>query len=116
QGPDFVSQSKPFRFWANDNQDSGDDWGTGIPGQPSSIADGSCVKTHSTLINVPVPQYASVVADAYGVHGRRDLVDYFPVYLNIGSLFQSNALSAGISITDTNYQFVLSQADGVLRF
>jgi hypothetical protein len=38
------------------------------------------------------------------------------VYLNIGSLFQSNALSAGISFTDTNWQFVLSQADGVLRF
>jgi hypothetical protein len=31
-------------------------------------------------------------------------------------LFQSNALSAGISFTDTNWQFVLSQADGVLRF
>ena len=46
----------------------------------------------------------------------RDLVDFFPVYINIGSLFQSNVLSAGISITDTNYQFVLSQADGVLRF
>ena len=50
------------------------------------------------------------------IHGRRDLVDFFPVCLNIGSLFQSNALSAGISATDTNYQFVLSQADGVLRF
>ena len=36
--------------------------------------------------------------------------------MNIGSLFQSNALSAGISVTDTNWQFVLSQADGVLRF
>ncbi|MGA2871460.1 MAG: alpha/beta hydrolase, partial [Verrucomicrobiota bacterium] len=38
------------------------------------------------------------------------------VYFNIGSLFQSNAFSAGISVTDTNYQFVLSQADGALRF
>jgi hypothetical protein len=36
--------------------------------------------------------------------------------LNIGSLFQSNALSAGISAGDTNWRFVLSQADGVLRF
>ena len=50
------------------------------------------------------------------IQGRRDLVNFFPVYLNIGSLFQSNALSAGISATDTNWQFVLSQADGVLRF
>ena len=57
-----------------------------------------------------------VVEPFYQVHGTRDLVDYFPVYLNIGSLFQSNALSAGISVTDTNYHFILSQADSVLRF
>ena len=35
---------------------------------------------------------------------------------DIGSLFQSNALSAGISYADTNYQFVLSRADSALRF
>ena len=54
--------------------------------------------------------------DQWVIHGRRDLVNFFPVYLNISSLFQSNALSAGISATDTSYRFVLSQADGVLRF
>lgn len=58
----------------------------------------------------------ATVGQLYSVHGRRDLVDFFPVYVNIGSLFQSNALSAGINPNDTNYQFVLSQADGVLRF
>ncbi len=51
----------------------------------------------------------------YPVHGRRDLVDFFPVCVNIGSLFQTTALGPGISAGDTNYQFVLSQADGVLR-
>jgi hypothetical protein len=117
-GPDFVSASKPFRFWANDNQDSGDFGGNfGVPGyQPSADADGFIVKGYGYLINVPVPQYSSVGANAYVVHGRRDLVDFFPVCVNIGSLFQSNALSAGINLSDPNYQFALSQGDGVLRF
>ena len=38
------------------------------------------------------------------------------MYLNISSLFQSNFLRAGINYNDPTYQFVLSQADGVLRF
>ena len=50
------------------------------------------------------------------IHGRRDLVDFFPVYLNIGSIFQSNVLSSGISPSNPNYHFRLSQADGALRF
>jgi hypothetical protein len=97
-GPDFVSASKPFRFWANDNTDEGDLGGNGIPSQGSS-GDG-----------------VWIVNGGWQVHGRRDLVDFFPVCINIGSLFQSNVLSAGISATDTNYQFVLSQADSALRF
>jgi hypothetical protein len=97
-GPDFVSQSKPLRFWVNDSSDDNDFGGDGIPTQGSQ---GNGVRS---------------VAGQWQIHGRRDLVNYFPVYLNIGSLFQSNALSAGISFTDTNWQFVLSQGDGVLRF
>jgi hypothetical protein len=114
-GPDFVSDAKPFRFWANDNQDVGDDGGNfGVPGQTPPMADG-----WNYLNRNGYHVYNGVNTEAlpiYSVHGRRDLVDFFPVYLNIGSLFQSNALSAGISVTDTNWQFVLSQADGVLRF
>jgi hypothetical protein len=98
QGPDFVSQSKPFRFWADDSSDSGDFGGTGIPGQG---AQGNGMLQ---------------ISSQWEVHGRRDLVNLFPVCLNIGSLFQSNALTAGISVTNTSYQFVLSQADGALRF
>jgi pimeloyl-ACP methyl ester carboxylesterase len=89
----------------NDNVDAGDYGGNGgIPGVIGSQADGYNYWSYTD--NGPF----------YRVHGTRDLVDFFPVYINIGSLFQSNALSAGISATDTNYQFVLSQADGVLRF
>jgi Concanavalin A-like lectin/glucanases superfamily len=105
-GPDQTSLSRPLRFWANDDQDSGDYGGNdGIPGQIAPTADGY---NYSELDYNGNPLYR--------IHGTRDLVDFFPVYLNIGSLFQSNALSAGISITDTNWQFVLSQADEVLRF
>ncbi|HWD91716.1 MAG TPA: LamG domain-containing protein [Verrucomicrobiae bacterium] len=97
-GPDFVSDAKPFRFWVDDSSDSGDYGGTGIPGQGA---------TGNGILQ----------ADGrYAIHGRRDLVNFFPVYLNIGSLFQSTPFGPGISDTDTNYQFVLSQADGALRF
>ena len=105
-GPDQVSQSRPFRFRANDNQDAGDDGGNyGVPGLTAPLADGYNWQEVDGDLN-----------PLYRVHGTRDLVDFFPVYLNIGSLFQSNAWSAGISASDTNYQFILSQADNVLRF
>jgi hypothetical protein len=105
-GPDQTSPSRPFRFWANDNQDIEDYGGNGgIPGLPGHWGDGMNAWSYDGNLN-PI----------YRIRGTRDLVDFFPVYLNIGSLFQSNALSAGISFTDTNWQFVLSQADGVLRF
>ena len=98
-GPDFTSPSRPLRFWVDDSSDDGDYGGTGIPGQG---AQGNAMRQNGL--------------HQYVIQGRRDLVNFFPVYLNIGSLFQSNALSAGISATDTNYQFILSQADGALRF
>lgn len=104
-GPDQTSGLRPFRFWVNDDADSGDYGGNGIPGQPLHTADGN---------NYSEIDYNS--DPLYRIHGTRDLVDFFPVYINIGSMFQSNAVSAGISFTDTNWQFVLSQGDGVLRF
>jgi hypothetical protein len=108
-GPDQTSPSRPFRFWINDNQDDGDYGGDGIPGQGVK-ADG--------VVKTLIPNSNLVLGAEIGrqIHGRRDLVDFFPVYLNISSLFQSCAISAGISATDTNWQFVLSQADGALRF
>jgi predicted alpha/beta hydrolase family esterase len=113
QGPDQTSSTRPFRFWVNDDQDSGDDGGNGgIPGLTAAqLADGTTpIQVQNT--GVSYLSFQSI----WSIHGRRDLVDFFPVYLNIGSLFQSNSLSAGISVTDTNYQFVLSQADSALRF
>ncbi len=110
QSPDFVSAGKPFRFWVNDNSDSGDFGGDGIPDK-GVRADGVM------QVQVPVggPYYGTMM-NAWQIHGRRDLVDFFPVHINIGSIFQSNVLSAGVSSSDTSWQFVLSQADGILRF
>ncbi|MGH7941109.1 MAG: hypothetical protein ACREFR_08580 [Limisphaerales bacterium] len=105
-GPDFTSSDNPYRFWVNDDQDEGDDGGNGgisTPGDPQ--ADGI---RPSGIDDNDQPFYT--------IHGTRDLVDFFPVYVNIASLFQSNALSGGISYSDTNWQFVLSQGDGALRF
>ncbi|HTV41408.1 MAG TPA: LamG-like jellyroll fold domain-containing protein [Candidatus Sulfotelmatobacter sp.] len=109
-GPDFVGPNNPYRFWVNDDIDCGDTTGDGIPGQGTN-GDGM------TQIEVPtVTPYYSSDYPTWAIHGRRDLVDFFPVCVNISSLFQSNSLSTGISATDTNWQFVLSQNDGVLRF
>ena len=108
-GPDQTTILSPFRFWANDNQDDQDTGGDGIPS--SSEPDGL---TPVQVQNTGIPNFS--FPSAWSIHGRRDLTDFFPVCLNIGSLFQSNAWSAGISASDPNYQFVLSQADGVLRF
>lgn len=104
-GPDFVGPDDPYQFWVNDDADSGDDFGDGIPLTNSPLADG-----------VAFSAYNDNGQPLYSIHGTRDLVDFFPVYINIGSLFQSNTLSAGISYADTNWQFVLSQGDGALRF
>ena len=105
-GPDFTGHPyNPYRFWVNDDQDSVDDSGNGIPLTNSPLADGVCFSA-----------YNDSGQPLYTIHGTRDLVDFFPVYVNIGSLFQSNALSAGISYADTNWQFVLSQGYGALRF
>jgi hypothetical protein len=83
-GPDFVSTNHPFRFWVNDSSDSGDDGGNGIPGsgKPNALA--------------------GVVT------GSRDLVNFFPVSLNIQSLLQSQP--------DHAFTCWLSQADGALNY
>jgi hypothetical protein len=101
----FCEKVRQGVFWINDNEDRGDDWGTGIPDQTGLSSDGLIFTGQDANGNL-----------TYNIHGRRDLADFFPVYLNIGSLFQSNALSSGISPSNPNYHFRLSQADGALRF
>jgi len=103
-GPDQTSPARPFRFWVNDDKGDGDFGGNGIPGQGNN-GDGLTMSGRDQN-EQPV----------YKIQGRRDLIDFFPVCFNLSSLFQSNSISAGVNLADTNYQYVLSQADSALRF
>jgi hypothetical protein len=90
-GPDFCTPATPFRFWVNDDNDAGDIDGDDVPGEPAA--------------NHQIPNGLSGQ-----VNGVRDLVDFFPVYIDINSLVRS---------TNPNYanlQYRLSQADEALNF
>lgn len=90
--PDFTSPAHPFHFWVNDNNDSDDIKGNDIPGYSSTFS-----QTPNGMDGK--------------VNGVRDLIDFFPVYIDIQSLLQvmqTNSQYAGL-------QFRLSQADGVLN-
>jgi transglutaminase-like putative cysteine protease/pimeloyl-ACP methyl ester carboxylesterase len=69
----------PFYFWVNDNYDFGDVGGDGIPG--SDTPDGG----------------------SFGVNGTRDLIDLFPVYLDLKDL---------LNVWGPNYKYVLRQTGG----
>lgn len=91
--PDYTTPSHPFHFWVNDNNDSGDTGGNDIPGYPVTMD-----QTPNGLSG--------------HINGTRDLIDFFPVYIDIHDLLeamQTNQQYSGL-------QFVLSQADGALNF
>jgi hypothetical protein len=90
-GPDFCTPSRPFQFWFNDDDDSGDTAGDDIPGRPASVG-----KTPNGVSGM--------------VNGTRDLTDFFPVYVDIDSI---------VDAPNTNYIYLsyrLSQADSALNF
>ena len=92
-GPDFCTPSRPFQFWVNDDNDSGDTGGDDIPGEPA--------------MNHQTPNSVSGI-----VNGVRDLNDFFPVYVDVGPVLQqmqTNAAYAGL-------QFRLSQGDGAISY
>jgi hypothetical protein len=95
-GPDTGSASKPFRFWVNDDDDSGEDSGNDTPSQRPGQADAF------DFLPGNVTDYRGWFT--YRIHGSRDLVDYFPVALNIGTVVQ--ALPPG-----QNVAYILKQAD-----
>jgi len=84
---DVTSISAPLRFWTNDDDDSGDTGGSDIPDPMGSRAN-----------------YRDQT-----VNGTRDLIDFFPVFLDIGPLLTE--LPADASIT-----YKLRQADAALNF
>jgi pimeloyl-ACP methyl ester carboxylesterase len=90
-GPDFCTPARPFQFWVNDDNDSGDTGGDDIPGEPASLG--------------LIPNGVSGT-----VNGTRDLIDFFPVYVDIEGMLEASNLNY-VTLT-----FRLSQADGALNF
>lgn len=81
----LAEQKLPWYFWVNDDNDSGETDGNDIPGQGSNGQDAS-------------------------VNGVRDLVDFFPLHLNIARLL--SVLPADIP----GISYRLAQADGAANF
>jgi hypothetical protein len=102
---DTTSSEKPYRFWINDDISSGDTGGDSIPGQTVTMQDGEIMFGFS-------PDYATTAtgptADTSSVRGTRDLVDYFPVYMDIKQLL--DILPSGNGVT-----YKLKQADGAVN-
>ena len=84
---DRATAGRPYRLWINDDDDSGDVGGDDIP-------DGT----------KPTANFKDGV-----VNGTRDLVDFFPVFLDIKDLLE--ALPPG-----TPYRYRLKHAAGALNF
>jgi hypothetical protein len=100
---DATSANGPYRFWLNDDDDSGDISYTG-----------------ATLVGNPdEPGYLSGFwemdgrtpdHDHSGVDGRSDLIDFFPVYLDIKQLLKV------LPHTAAGIAYKLKQADSALNF
>ncbi len=93
-GPDQATPNRPYRFWINDDDDAGETQGNDIPGQNSAKVD------YRDTISAGTAQ----------VDGVRDLVDFFPVYLNIRSVLQAfpqNAVSVFLKQEDNALNYVV---------
>ena len=80
----------PFRWWINDDDDDGDiaDGDSDVPGQGSLFDNANC---HNGQVD-----------------GRSDLLDFFPVWLDVESLLESMPPGNGIT-------WKLRHADGAVR-
>ncbi len=94
---DKTSSTHPFRFWINDDNDSGDTGGNDVPDQPVMSAN---YKTDY----IPGPSSLGYV------DGTRDLIDFFPVYLNMQQL-----LALLPSTGAKPYTYKLKHADGAIN-
>ena len=84
-----AATSNPFRFWKNDDDDFGDisEGDSDVPGQGGQFDNANC--------------------DDDEVNGRSDLLDFFPVWLDIHDTL--NLVPSG------TVQYKLKQADGAVR-
>ena len=98
---DITTQRSPYRFWSNDDDDSGDEMNQTLNGGNS---DEPGRLSGFWEMDGRTPDY-----DHDGVDGRCDLADFFPVFLDIKQLL--TVLPPGGSI-----QYKLKQADSALNF
>lgn len=84
---DEVSDDEPYRFWVNDDDDAGDTEGS----------------------DIPLGALARANFQDEVVNGARDLVDFFPVFVELGEALR--VLSNEPSVTVR-----LRQADGAVNF
>ena len=91
-----------YYFWVNDDDDSGD---VSVEGMPGS---GILSDILAGIAGTDIPGSGTRVTDHAKVGGTRDLVDWFPVHLDLGSLLSTFATG--------NYTYKLKQADGFLDF
>jgi len=87
---DKPTKNKPFRFWINDDDDSGEIGGSDVPNRPGLLAD----------FNDGV--------DLEHVDGVRDLIDFFPVFIDLKDELQLTDL--------TRVEVVLKNEDSALSF
>ena len=101
-----ASNHDIYYFWVNDDNDSGETGGSDIPGDTSLIDAPECFG--SGIMNPVAGCDNFGNASSMNVNGVRDLVDFFPVYLDIKGLFD---------IFDPNlYTYKLKSEDNSLRF
>ncbi len=81
----LVREQMPWYFWVNDDNDANETDGNDIPGGDGNGLDGA-------------------------VNGTRDLVDFFPVHLDIAGLLKAYPVS------DPAITYKLAQADGAANF
>ena len=99
---DLTTASSPFRFWINDDDDDGDEANQTMlggnsdePGKFAGLWD----------LDGRTPDHAHANVD-----GRCDLIDFFPVYLDIKQLLVI------MPHTTAGLTYKLRQADSALRF
>ena len=99
---DQTTPDAPFRFWINDDDDSGDCDGDGVPGIAPSVNQGYLSTSEGA-------DWRTLHSRGL-VDGRRDLIDFFPVFLQIQQLLNI------YKPTDRSIRYKLKQADGALNF
>lgn len=102
-----ATEDMPFRFWSNDDMDAGDVEGDDIPGKGIVTGEGEVYfgfsANYATLLQGPNAGRGSV-------DGTRDLIDFFPVFLDIKQLLGT------IPHTTAGITYKLKHADGALNF